>query len=587
MAYDTLLATLGLLSLASTSTPTTYNPTAVRAGVAIAPAALPSTPTIGSLAIDSGAGNDLKWWNGTSWQSAGGSTVADANEIVFGTGTGVTTDNSLTYNPTTGVFSNAISISPGSSATAGYFDNFLFAASTHTTNMIGVSGRVSQGGGGTNNGLMFGVESVVSTIGGVAIFSGVQVSELLNGTATATAGYGVNVTLNIDTGYTVGTYYGLYLGVSGLGTITSRYGIYQADAASTNHLEGILNLASGVVITPAALPGSPAAGRIAIDSGAGNALKWWNGSAWQTAGGGSGSPAGSNTEIQFNNSGSFGASSNLTWDGSSFSVTGSLNVVGAGTARGRIDVAVATTTLTGRGNTALAYGIVNIISERGDAGSLVNILSGTYNRLDVNVPAYFYADSAGTARTGLTIFPAALPLSPDTGGIAVDSSDNNILKWWNGTSWQSAGGGGGGGPAGSNTELQYNNSGSFGASPNLSWDGSLRVQTSVGLFSVLGIPATLAFYQTSGADYASININDSTNELEFRASNATILLLSLPTSTSGFVQSYCDVALSSDKAYYIGDPNTDDSWRMIIVGTDLAFQRRELGVWNTKQTIFA
>lgn len=36
----------------------------------------------------------------------------------------------------------------------------------------------------------------------------------------------------------------------------------------------------------------------------------WNGT------GGSGSPAGSNTQIQFNNSGAFGASSNLTWDGS-------------------------------------------------------------------------------------------------------------------------------------------------------------------------------------------------------------------------------------------------------------------------------
>ena len=36
---------------------------------------------------------------------------------------------------------------------------------------------------------------------------------------------------------------------------------------------------------------------------------------WAAPAGGGGSPAGSNTQIQFNNSGTFGASANLTWDG--------------------------------------------------------------------------------------------------------------------------------------------------------------------------------------------------------------------------------------------------------------------------------
>lgn len=40
--------------------------------------------------------------------------------------------------------------------------------------------------------------------------------------------------------------------------------------------------------------------------------------------GGSGVVAGSNTQIQFNNSGVFGASSNLTWNGSTLAVTGAL-----------------------------------------------------------------------------------------------------------------------------------------------------------------------------------------------------------------------------------------------------------------------
>ena len=40
--------------------------------------------------------------------------------------------------------------------------------------------------------------------------------------------------------------------------------------------------------------------------------------------GGSGVVAGSNTQIQFNNSGVFGASANLTWNGSTLAVTGNL-----------------------------------------------------------------------------------------------------------------------------------------------------------------------------------------------------------------------------------------------------------------------
>ena len=38
--------------------------------------------------------------------------------------------------------------------------------------------------------------------------------------------------------------------------------------------------------------------------------------------------AGSNTEIQYNNSGVFGASGNLTFDGSTLTVTGDLSVAG-------------------------------------------------------------------------------------------------------------------------------------------------------------------------------------------------------------------------------------------------------------------
>ena len=48
--------------------------------------------------------------------------------------------------------------------------------------------------------------------------------------------------------------------------------------------------------------------------------------------GGTGIVAGSNTQIQFNNSGVFGASASLTWNGTSLAVTGTVAVTGALTA---------------------------------------------------------------------------------------------------------------------------------------------------------------------------------------------------------------------------------------------------------------
>jgi hypothetical protein len=77
----------------------------------------------------------------------------------------------------------------------------------------------------------------------------------------------------------------------------------------------LLQVAGPIKLTPAAIPGTPTAGDIVIDSGASNALKYYNGSAWvSAAGGGGGSVAGADKQIQFNNSGSFGASANLLYD---------------------------------------------------------------------------------------------------------------------------------------------------------------------------------------------------------------------------------------------------------------------------------
>ena len=42
------------------------------------------------------------------------------------------------------------------------------------------------------------------------------------------------------------------------------------------------------------------------------------------------------------------------------------------------------------------------------------------------------------------------------------------------------------------------------------------------------------------------------------------------------------VVLSATGAIYLGDKNTDGTWRIIRDGNDLAFQRREAGAWVEK-----
>jgi len=48
-----------------------------------------------------------------------------------------------------------------------------------------------------------------------------------------------------------------------------------------------------------------------------------------------------------------------------------------------------------------------------------------------------------------------------------------------------------------------------------------------------------------------------------------------------------DIQITNDAIVYIGDKNTNGSWRYRINGIDLVYERREVGVWVTKQTISA
>ena len=126
----------------------------------------------------------------------------------------------------------------------------------------------------------------------------------------------------------------------------------------------INDTSGGFAITVRGGPTSPTTG-VSVAAGT-RAIVAWNGSDFVNVGGGS--AAGSNTQVQFNNSGAFGASSALTWDGTTLAATkfgGALNgTVGATTpAAGAFTTLSATTAIpvTSGGTgiaTTTAYSIV-------------------------------------------------------------------------------------------------------------------------------------------------------------------------------------------------------------------------------------
>ena len=99
-------------------------------------------------------------------------------------------------------------------------------------------------------------------------------------------------------------------GTSGIeinrGLLTNVSFVYDETDDKFKALEGsaLINIQVATPVT-----GNDAATKNYVDAAAGGAVT---------------SAAGSNTEIQFNNSGSFGASPNLTWDGTTVNVTGNI-----------------------------------------------------------------------------------------------------------------------------------------------------------------------------------------------------------------------------------------------------------------------
>jgi hypothetical protein len=248
--------------------------------------------------------------------------------------------------------------------------------------------------------------------------------------------------------------------------------------------------------------------------GAGN-LTWAAGG----GGGGNGSPGGANTQIKFNNAGTFGGDPGFTYD----SITNTLDVINV-VATGEVDLgSVSYLTITGgiAGYYLRTDGTGNLVWDlpggggngtpggsntqvqfndegefSGQAGftfskdtGILTIPIVSANAVSANGFQTTGNLSAGNIRvTTLANIPGALRV---TGNVNTSGSANinlgivsniHISGGTNGAvlttdglgnlSWQEGGGGGNGTPGGSNTQIQFNNNGLFGGSPFLTFNNS-------------------------------------------------------------------------------------------------------------------
>ena len=192
--------------------------------------------------------------------------------------------------------------------------NSNISSNASTVTIInGLGGQLIVGGSDTLNTVDLSTNSIangnsnvyVNSNGNVNITSAGNTTMVITGTGANVAG-----TLNVSGNITAGN--------ANLGNLTTSnyfHGVFDATSSSQPNITSLGNLTSLTVT------GNVAAGNILTDH-----LLYANGAAWDIGG----IPAGSNTQVQFNDNSEFGASANLTFN----SITNTLTTANISAANG-------------------------------------------------------------------------------------------------------------------------------------------------------------------------------------------------------------------------------------------------------------
>jgi trimeric autotransporter adhesin len=207
-------------------------------------------------------------------------------------------------------------------------------------------------------------------------------------------------------------------------------------------------------------------------------------------------------------------------------------------------------TINGTANNALYLGGTAAASYQTTAGLSANVATLSANNASYlgGVAAASYVNTSGAyTRTGVTTFSANVIIST-TAGISANGSfgtANQVLTS-NGSTvyWSTVSGGGGGTPGGSNTQVQFNNSGSFGASAGLTFNttsNTLLVSNSIGI----GISSPAAAVHANGNIYATGDVVTNYSDIRLKDVSGTISnAVDKVSSLTGFYYTPNDLAIS-------------------------------------------
>jgi len=277
-------------------------------------------------------------------------------------------------------------------------------------------------------------------------------------------------------------------------------------------------------------------GYVLQTDGAGN-LSW---TAQTGNGGGNGSPGGSNMQVQFNDAGNFGGDAGFFYDkdtnlltvtyisadGNKLSNLAGANITGE-VSFAAVANSVAVSNVSGIGNIAvinLDGNVSNVI--RGD-GTFGAAATSYGNSNVVSLLAAFGSNTISTTGLitgngyGLSNIPYAnITGTPTLGNISVlnlDGNSSNVL-YGNGIFAAVTGGGGNGTPGGSNTQLQFNDDGSFGGISTVTFDktsGNLSISSNTNFSSAPNVNFAVANLHITGGVNGYFLQTDGTGNLSW------------------------------------------------------------------------